>query len=206
MQLFDENDLAQPSRLTGSHARLLIALAELDCSKHVLAALLSLDGLHQDHIRFLTGPVVQHRSPWAETTPEWLCRAVTVDRLRIILDEHERGEAGWQVGPAELTAVMYPATMDAPLSMEYTDIYLWAAAQANARHYGKTVAEMWSAVGGDPVEDRHITDPSGRYHHTYRQLCSDIRRRVVKAASAASRPGKSPAQESAVITEQLSLF
>ena len=205
MQLFDENDLAQPSRLTGNHARLLIALAELDCSKHVLAALLAPADLHQDHIRFLTGPVVQHRSPWADTTPEWLYRAVTADRLRIIFDEHERRETGWQVGPAELTAVMYPATMDAPLSMEYTDIYLWAAAQANARHYGRTAAQIWENIG-EPVEDRLITDPSGRYHHTYRQLCSDIRRRVVKAAGEASRSAKTPAQESAVITEQLSLF
>ena len=206
MQLFAEDDLAQPSRLTANHEKMLVALADIGCGKHVLAALLSLDRVHQDHIRFLTGPIVQHRSPWAGMTPEWLYEAVTADRLRIILEEHKRSQIGWRVGPAELTAVMYPATMDAPLSMEYSDIYLWAAARANARRTGKTAAEIWSAVGGEPVADRLIVDPSGRYHHSYRQLCGDIRRRVVKAAAKVSRAEKIPDQEPAIVTEQLSLF
>lgn len=205
MQLFNENDLAQPSRLTGDSARLLAALADLGCGKHALAALLSLDDAHPDHVRFLTGPVVQHASPWAETTPRWLYEAVTADRLRIIIAERERDEVGWQAGPAELTAVMYPATMDAPMALEYSDIYLWASAQANARNTGKTVAEIWSCIG-EPVQDRLIVDPAGRYHHTYKQLCSDIRRRVIKAAGDASRSEKKPAQKPAVITEQLPLF
>lgn len=205
MQLFAEDELAQPSRLSESNVKMLVALADIGCGKHVLAALLSLDGVHQDHIRFLTGPVVQHRSPWASTTPEWLYQAVTADRLRIILDEHERRAVGWQVGPAELTAVMYPATMDAPLSVEYSDIYLWAAAQANARHTGKTVAAIWAGIG-EPVEDRPIISEGGRYHYAYRQLCGDIRRRVIKAAGAASRDAKIQEPEPAIITEQLSLF
>jgi hypothetical protein len=206
MPLFDEHDLAQPRGLTGSQAEMLAALADIGCNRHALAAFLALDNAHPDHIRFLTGPVIQHRSPWADTTPEWLYRAVAADRLRIILDEHGRRQTGWQVGPAELTAVMYPATMEAPLCREYTDIYLWAAAQASARHYGKSEAEIWSSIGGDPVEDRLIADPAGRYHRDYRRLCTDIRRRVVKAAIASSRAGKSAETLPAVTTEQLSLF
>lgn len=94
MQLFDDQDLAQPSRLSGNHAKMLTALADVGCSRHVLAALLALDNVGRDHIRFLTGPVVQHRSPWADTTPPWLYEAVTAERLRIILDEHEAGKVG----------------------------------------------------------------------------------------------------------------
>ena len=213
MQLFDENDLAQPPapglRRGGpgdSHAKMLAALADMGCGKHALAALLAPCNLHADHIRFLTGPVIQHKSPWAETTPEWLYRAITAERLRIILDEHERGPPGWKAGPAELTAVMYPASMEAPMRMEYADIYLWAAAQASARHYRKDEAEIWSAVGGDPVEDRLILEPSGRYHNDYRQLCADIRRRVIKAAHTASRKAKKAGTAPPVASEQFSLF
>ena len=205
MQLFNENDLTQPSRLTGNSARLLVALADLGCGKHVLAALLSLDDAHPDHIRFLTGPVVQHASPWAETTPRWLYEAVTADRLRIILAERERGEIGWQVGPAELTAVMYPATMDAPCPSN-TPIFIYGPLR---RPMPATPARLLLKSGpaiGEPVQDRQIVDPSGRYHHAYKQLCSDIRRRVIKAAGAASRAEKKPAQQPAVITEQLPLF
>lgn len=206
MELFDENDLAQPSTLSDNHSNLLTDLADMGCSKHVLALFLELDNADKDHIRFLTGPIIQHRSCWADTTPPWLYQAVTADRLRIILDEHERRETGWQVGPAELTAVMYPATMDAPLRMEYSDIYLWASAHANARHYGKTPDEIWSQIGGEPVPDRLITSPSGRDHNDYRNLCSDIRRRVVKAATVRARTADTPDIEKAITTEQLPLF
>ena len=171
MQLFDENDLAQPSRLTESHARLLIALAEIDCSKHVLAALLSPANLHQDHIRFLTGPIVQHRSPWAETTPEWLYRAVTADRLRIILPEPERRKAGWQLGSAEFTAVMYPASMDAPCPWNTRISICGPQRRRTPATTARPSLHIWESVG-DPVKDRLITDPSGRYHHAYRQLAA----------------------------------
>jgi hypothetical protein len=56
------------------------------------------------------------------------------------------------------------------------------------------------------VEDRQIVDPSGRYHYAYKQLCSDIRRRVIKAAGGASRAEKKSAPQPPVITEQLPLF
>ncbi len=206
MQLFNDNDLAQPSTLSGKSVKMLSVLADLGCSKHVLAALLELDKPHKDHIRFLTGPIIQHRSPWADTTPPWLYEAVTGDRLRIILDEHERHVTGWQVGPAELTAVMYPATMDAPMPMEYADIYLWASAQANARHHGKTPDEIWSQIGIEPVPDRLVTNPSGRYHQDYRRICGDIRRRVINAAPRAATGKSRPGKHEAIAAEQFSLF
>jgi len=206
MQLFTEQDLAQSTRLADSTAGMLGALADMGCSKHVIAALLSMmDKVHPDHIRFLTGPVVQHASGWVETTPAWLYQAAIGDRVRIIVDEHARGVRGWEVGPAELTAVMYPATMDAPMQREYADIYLWAAARANARHTGKTVDDIWSAIG-EPVEDRHIVDVSGRCHYLYHQLCSDVRRCVIKAAGAASRPASDPSRGPDKVSEQLPLF
>ena len=206
MQLFNDNDLTQPLILSGKSTKMLTVLADLGCSKHVLAALLELDNPHKDHIRFLTGPIIQHRSPWADTTPPWLYEAVTGDRLRIILDEHERRVTGWQVGPAELTAVIYPATMDAPLPMEITDIYLWASAQANARHHSKTPDEIWSQIGIEPVPDRLITSPSGRYQQDYRRICGDIRRRVVNAAPRTTTGKSGPGKHPAIAAEQFSLF
>ena len=60
-------------------------------------------------------------------------------------------------------------------AMEYAEHLPWAGAQANANRTGKTVAQIWQSTGGDPVEDRLITNRAGRYHHAYRQLCSDTR-------------------------------
>ncbi len=206
MELFNVSDLNQASALSDSTRGMLSVLCDMGCSKHVIAALLSMDKAHKDHIAYLTGPVVQHRSPWAESTPPWLYKAITGDRLRIILEEHDKGITGWRVGPAELTTVMYPATMDAPMRMEYADIYLWASAQASARHYGKSIDEMSKQIGIEPVPDRLLTEPSGRYHQDYKHLCSDIRRRVVRAAPSGKAPAKTKPAAPDITTEQMSLF
>ena len=201
--------MIEGTSISDNSASMLIALADLDCSRDVLSALLEMDDVHQDHLRFLAGPVVQQRSPWAETTPEWLLKSVPADRLRIILEEHKRGEVGWQIGPVELTAVMYPATMDAPLCMEYSDIYLWASAQASSRQYGKPLDEIWDSLGGEPVPDKHILEPRGRYHQDYRKICGDVRRRVVSAAKETSRQqrqAEASQPKTEHETEQLALF
>ncbi|HEV2897361.1 MAG TPA: hypothetical protein VGX71_05870 [Pseudaminobacter sp.] len=89
--------------------------------------------------------------------------------------------------------------------MEYADIYLWAAAQANARHYGKNGRGnlvLHRRTRGRPG----VTDSAGRYYQTYRQLCGEIRRRIIKAAPAAGRPSRSLEESPAVLGERLSLF
>lgn len=79
----------------------------------------------------------------------------------------------------EITAVMYTASLDAPMRYEYAQIYMWAAAQANAFHYKKPVEEFWEKVGGQAVQDNAIVDPSGQFNHAYRDLCGEVRRKIV---------------------------
>ena len=143
------------------------------------------------------GPVVQHRSCWRDLTPLWIFQTIHAERLRLIVDEHARGDIGWQVGPAELTAVMQPATMEAPLCYEYTQIYLWASAQAVARRDAKPVADIWQALGGAPVTDDQVTCPGGAYYQDYRQLASDIRRKVVQAQHERERSPRTPRRQRA---------
>jgi hypothetical protein len=178
--------------LTPQTSTLLIMLAEQGLSKDVTACFLEMAGFQRGHLRWLRGPVVQHRSCWMDLTPSWIFQAIHAERLDLILDEHARGDTGWQVGPAELTAVMQPATMEAPLCYEYTQIYLWASAQAVARRDAKPVADIWPALGGEPVTNDQITRPGGAYYQDYRQLASDIRRRVVQAQQERERSPRTP--------------
>lgn len=209
MALFTDDELKQPALLDGTNARMLTVLADLGMSKHVLAALLGLDRVHPDHTRFLTGPIVQHQSPWASSTPEWLYQAVISDRVRIILDEHESGQPGWRVGPAELAAVIYPASLEAPLQTEYAELYMWATARAYARHKDKPLDEVWQALGGDPVPDSRYDKPGSHHYQCYNRLCRDIRRAVIAAAKDRERDKRTkraaPRSDASDI-EQLALF
>lgn len=184
MKLFSEDQLDRPvpSTFTPASEIMLVRLAELGAPKTLIAAFLEMDRVHRDHLRYLLGPVVQHQSDWRDATPSWLYAAVTAGRLRVILAERAEGCIGWQVAPEEITACLYPATMDAPMRSEYADLYLWASAQANARHLDKPLYEVWRMLGHDPLPDRMFTKECGGYHHLYRDLCRDIRSRVVKHA------------------------
>jgi len=182
MILFNEDQLAQPSTFTPASEIMLVRLAELGAPKTLIAAFLEMDRAHRDHLRYLLGPVVQHQSDWCDTTPSWLYSAITSGRLRIILAERAQGQIGWQVAPEEITACLYPATMDAPMRSDYADLYLWASAQANARHLDKPLYEVWNMLGQDPLPDRMFTKECGRYHRVYRDICREIRSRVVKHA------------------------
>ena len=116
--------------------RMLRAMAGLGMAKEWLAALLDLGEFSRDQCRFMAGPVIVHRSPWMANMPDWMIRQVGACRLDILLDEGA-GETSCLVGPTEIAAVMYPATLEAPLTSAYCDLYLWASTNACSRHYGK---------------------------------------------------------------------
>jgi hypothetical protein len=135
--------------------------------------------LSKDHKRFIAAPIIQAQSMWSETTPQWLYYAIDYDRLSVVLDELKRGEgAGWQVGATELTLVLYPSTVDAPMRHEYAQIYLWAGAYANSRRYKKPLEYYWDIIS-TKIWDEDILNPQGQDHYYYRDLCADIRRKAV---------------------------
>lgn len=166
---------------------MISAMAKMGAPREVLVAMLEFGvstKLEKDHKRFLLGPIIQQKSQWAETTPKWMYEAIGYDRLQLIFDERKAGHVGITVGPIELSTVIYPATMDSPIAREYADIYLWAAAKANAYHYNLPEEEIWKRVGGHQVKDDDILTPGGRYHYDYKNLCHDIRTKVVKRSAA----------------------
>lgn len=178
--VFEEE--AGPDELEKSGA-MLMAMAQMGMQKGILSELLAFAAgkrLHPDQRRFLAGPIVLHTSPWNESLPDWLGASIGYDRLKIILEEIKTGQGpGWKIGPIEFTTLMYAASMDAPMRYEYAQIYMWAAAQANAFHYKKSVEEFWEKTGGRAVQDNAIMDPSGQFYHAYRDLCGEVRRKVV---------------------------
>lgn len=162
--------------------QMLITLAESGASKELLHAIINLYGenVQKEHMRFLFGPAVLHQSPWIDMVPTWLIQAVMPERLAIMFEEQENGKIGWQVGPAEITAAMMPATMDGPMQHEAAAVYLWASAHAAAKHYDKPLADIWRQIDGHAVTDKEVTAPGGRYFHNYQRISAEIRNKVVR--------------------------
>ncbi|MCH8996696.1 MAG: hypothetical protein IID48_00330 [Proteobacteria bacterium] len=189
---------------------MLLSMADLGLGKEMVAVLLEMSGdYHRDHIRFMKGPVVVHRSPWDDTIPKWLFDGIAGDRLRIIFQEREEGVVGQHIGPVELSAVMYPAMLESPTSSEVSDLYLWATTKACARRDDKPEAVYWENLGCDPVEDRHVLEPNGRCHHAYRELAHAVRSKVLEQQmerERAEKRTKKPAPAVPVVAEELPLF
>ncbi|MGI9498815.1 MAG: hypothetical protein ACR2P3_02155 [Geminicoccaceae bacterium] len=181
--LFDNTPQAFSDNVAGP----LLALAQAGAGKEVLSAMLDLSGmpLRADHRHFLTGPIVQHRSDWQPSTPEWLYRAAPAERLAIVLDDHAHDREGWQAGPSEIAAVLFPASMEAPLQHWAAEIYCWASGHAKAAQDGVPADVMREKIAF--VDDAQILTPTGSYHRHYRDLVSDIRRRVIRAAKERKR-------------------
>jgi hypothetical protein len=159
--------------MTRDPASMLSALAELGLPASVVAsfaAVFDVGGLTLDDRRFLTGPLVVHRSPWNEGRPKWMDIQAVQERVLVVFGQLPRHI----IGPSEIAAVMYGASMDAPLGHEWHELYLWAAAQAVARRDG---GKRPGCI--ETLDDDVFLSPDGRYHHSYRELAQDVRRRVV---------------------------
>jgi len=85
---------------------------------------------------------------------------------------------------------MFPAVMQAPLSSEATDLYLWATVSAACAHFGRDVDEMWRSLDARPVRDSDVIERGGRLWHDYQRLAHEIRRKVIAAQTARERQAK----------------
>lgn len=68
----------------------------------------------------LTDPIVLHRSPWASTLPQWIKGQIITERLISLMT----GELDMATD-TEAMAYIYPASLDAPLDHDWTQIYLY---------------------------------------------------------------------------------
>lgn len=163
--------------------KLLLVMASMGASHVVTASLLKLASFKNDHVDFLLGPIIQHKTQWMETTPPWMYEQTHSDRLKVIFREHNQGIVTTDVGPTEIATVMYPATMEAPMRYQAAQLYLWASAQASAEHRNIPLTEMYNMLSMAPIEDSKILDKEGEFYQEYRQLCQEIRRKVVAAGA-----------------------
>jgi hypothetical protein len=190
-------------------AKLIAALGFLGMSAELTSVLAKWAGIERslDAMRYLRGPIVVHQTRWLDTIPKWLFAAAKAERHEIVF-----GKSPYIVGPAEITAVMYPAAMEHPLSRDAVDLYLWAGANAVAMHKHEPIEKIWQGMECPAIRNKEVIIPGGRLWYDYSNLSHEIRRRVVaeqtqrERASARSTKETKEKPEPAVVGIQLSLF
>ena len=175
-RLFDDATIDETNP---KHLGALRMMCEWGLEVGILVPLLDLAGvkLSADERRFLTGPIVVHRTGWMDLTPEWVFDLARAERFEIVVEKKPM-----IVGPCELTAVMYGAMLEAPRTHDLTELYLWASVNAAARHYKRDPAGIWQNLDHRPIEDSEVIERGGRLWNTYQPLANSVVRKVIDEA------------------------
>jgi hypothetical protein len=80
----------------------------------------------------LTDPIVVYPGGWGDTLPDWLKKAIQVDRLIENIRTLKEGEP--TATDAEACAYIYTACLNFPLDEDWTQIYLYITRQVMLRH------------------------------------------------------------------------
>ena len=177
--LFDVKNLNRKSneaQITPNVRRMLTTLLEMGMSKEIIATFLEVSLLNPALVRYLAGPIIVHKSPWADTLPSWLMSATISDRLEAVFKEHDTGIVGQLATPSDLLAHMMPATMDAPLQRDWVNVYMWAGNETLTKHKRLSGGQSyWEMVGEKAIAYEEIKND-------YECLARDIRAKVVDVA------------------------
>ena len=98
----------------------------------------NLDRAIEDLAGVFTDPIIAYPSPWMDTIPQWLKEQITLDRL---IEQMKAARGQEPTGTdSEALAYLYPASLEAPLDHDWTEIYLYLGARVCGAH-GKTVPD-----------------------------------------------------------------
>lgn len=168
--------------MTDASKAMMLMLIEMGMNPQAIGALmLTMAGHNIQHIRYMTGPVITHRSAWMDMLPPWIVPAIYKDRLEQIFIEAEAGEEVATLATyAEGLAYMYPASMEAPLSNEWSNIYFWLSQEVIPKHGRvENIQELCQLMG----QDRPVTLSDYEFRYMLNPLLRKIRKGVVEEAA-----------------------
>lgn len=179
---------------------LMLAAAMGAMPKGIVAAVTEAftpDRLTLEERRFLEGPFIVHNAGgWNADIPPWLFEAAGAERIGIVFGVTPQ----YIVGPAEMAAVMFAASMASPMHHEDADLYLWATMNAHAKRKGLDPATLFGELlNMRPITDDEVLQRGGRLHEAYRRLAEDIRRKVVAHQAGRDRETRQSEQNGKVM-------
>jgi hypothetical protein len=168
----------EDNRCSSSTLEMLRLLASLDVPRELLACMLEMAKFSIHHVRYLAGPLVLHRSLWGDVIPKWLKAACVKDRFDLILSEYEQEQVGDYATPTEVLAYMMPASFEAPMHRDYSDLYIWAGNEVMRKHnkLPEGTDNFYELIGGPVIEFKTVKTE-------FHDLSRSIRQSVVKHAA-----------------------
>jgi hypothetical protein len=85
-----------------------------------------------DIVGALTDPIIVHGGGWADTLPEWLKKAIIMERMEMNIKELKGEEITGT--DAEACAYLHTASLCFPFDHDWTNIFLYVASQVYSRH------------------------------------------------------------------------
>lgn len=95
----------------------------------------NVDRAIEDLVGTFCDPIIVMPGGWGETLPEWIKGAITLERLIENIEGHKRG--AMTATDAEACAYLYTASLEAPMSHDWSQIYLYVAGKVYERHRTK---------------------------------------------------------------------
>lgn len=88
----------------------------------------NLDRSIEDLVGSICDPIIAYPSPWMDTIPQSLKQQITTDRLieQMVAHRENREPTGTD---SEALAYLYPASLEAPMDHDWTEIYLYLGAR-----------------------------------------------------------------------------
>ncbi|MBA7525198.1 hypothetical protein ES705_17347 [subsurface metagenome] len=88
----------------------------------------NLDRSIEDLVGSICDPIIAYPSPWMDTIPQSLKDQITMDRLieQMVAHRENREPTGTD---SEALAYLYPASLEAPIDHDWTEIYLYLGAR-----------------------------------------------------------------------------
>jgi len=125
----------------------------------------------------LAGPMVGDPT-WLKTVPDWLKKALPIDRLVAVMDQLKRGvhKDSFQASDVDVVITLYSLSLSAPLRSEYVDIYLHTAAK---------VIRKYRPHKADQLKDLKIPEKLVAFddHWTLMNLKQEIFRASIKSTT-----------------------
>lgn len=197
VQTIQQDTANRDNRCSSSTLEMLRLLASLDVPKELLACMLEMAEFSIHHVRYLAGPLVLHRSLWGDVVPKWLKAACVQDRFDLILSEYEQDQIGDYATPSEVLAYMMPASFEAPMHRDYSELYIWAGNEVMRKHnkLPEGADNFYDLIGVHRIEFKTVKTE-------FQDLSRSIRQSVVKhAAQQGWGKRRNRAKEAAIIID-----
>ena len=116
--------------------------AEIEIERQTPEKRFNLDRAIDDLVGALCDPIIVHQCAWGtrDMIPEWLRNRITLDRMLELMVAHKEGRD--PIGTdSEALAYLIPASMEAPMGHDWSQIYLYLATAVMSHEKDKVVPD-----------------------------------------------------------------